>query len=193
MPKILAESIHANRDYRQAKILQAATEIATESGLQSVTVGAVAERAGLARSSVYAYFATSADLIADVLVDELLDFAIHLEKVSLTDIPASEFLSTWIDAAFEYIVSGKHSLVRSAASVELPATRRAQIRGLHHQLFAPLMQLMSAAGTTEPMRSGQQISALIDVAVNRIEQGGDPDVEITALKQTLHRIFPELI
>jgi AcrR family transcriptional regulator len=45
--------------------------LALESGAPSVTVAAVAKRAGISRSLVYEYFSSSADLIADLVLEEL--------------------------------------------------------------------------------------------------------------------------
>jgi AcrR family transcriptional regulator len=192
MPKIVANSVSENRDFRQNAILQAAAELAQESGIESVTIGAVATRAGLARSSVYAYFSSSADLIADVLVDELIDFQLYLEaRMAQTPI-GSQYVRLWISTSLEYILDGRHSLARSAASVELPATRQAQIKSLHRQMMMPLAQSLTEVGVSNPVRVGRQISALLDVCVNQIEQGSDPDVEITALFDVFNRAFPEL-
>ena len=42
-----------------------------ESGGSAVSVSAVAQRAGMSRTSVYEYFASSADLVADLIIEEL--------------------------------------------------------------------------------------------------------------------------
>lgn len=192
MPRIVAETVEENRDFRQNAILRAATEIARDSGIESVTIGAVASKAGLARSSIYAYFSSSADLIADVLVDELMDFQQYLEeRVGQTPI-GQTYVKVWISTSLEYILDGRHTLAKSAASVELPPTRKAQIKSLHREMMMPLAQSLVAIGISEPVRVGQQISALLDVCVNRIEQGNNPDTEIAALFETIARAFPEL-
>lgn len=193
MPKIVAESVAANRDFRQNAILNAASEIARSNGVEAVTIGAVAKHAGLARSSVYAYFNSSSDLIADVLVDELTDFIDYLADRTRETPRDKTFVKVWIQASLEYILDGRHSLAKSAASVDLPATRRAQIKNLHREMHMPLAQTLVQLGAADPMLVGQQISALFDVCVQRIEQGHNSESEIAALFGLLEKAFPEFI
>ena len=69
MPRIDAPTLAEHREQRRDALLEAATTVMRESG--TVTMSAVAERTGLSRTAVYEYYRSSADLIADVLVDEL--------------------------------------------------------------------------------------------------------------------------
>jgi AcrR family transcriptional regulator len=180
MPRIVAASIAENRDLRQSAILRAASDIARQEGLSAVTVGAVAQQAGLARSSVYAYFNSSADLIADVLVDELHDMCAALTNALVGTETAEEAILSWVRESLAYIIDGRHALVRSTTAIELPPTRKAEIGQLHRQMLLPLIDALKQVGVAEPMRSAMQISAIIDVCVRRIESGGNLQEEITA-------------
>lgn len=51
----------------RAKVLDAATEILVESGPRAVTVDAVAERSGVAKSTLYRHWASRQDLLVDVM------------------------------------------------------------------------------------------------------------------------------
>ena len=57
MPKISAPSIVEHRELRRQQLISAALELALGEGAEAVTVAAVAKKAGLARSSIYEYFA----------------------------------------------------------------------------------------------------------------------------------------
>ena len=70
-PKIAEATIGEQRTMRQRQIMDAAMTLALESGAPSVTVAAVAKRAGISRSLVYEYFSSSADLITDLVLEEL--------------------------------------------------------------------------------------------------------------------------
>src|SRR5581483_2825927 len=52
-----------------ARLMSAALAIVEEEGAESVTLAAVAKRAGLSRSSIYGYFASRDDLIVAVCED----------------------------------------------------------------------------------------------------------------------------
>lgn len=187
MPKIAGSSISENRDLRQSAILQAALEIAQESGIQSITVGEVAKRAGLGRSSVYAYFNSAADIMAEVLVDELMEMQSHLTNgVSPAKSP-TEVIHLWIQTSMEMIASGRHKLLRSGIGIDLPPTRKAQIAQMHREMAVPLIGALQAFGVAQPMRVTMQITAVVDTAVRQIEAGGDPEVEIAAAEEFILR------
>ena len=72
MPKIQAPTVALHRELRRQQLIDAAMELALANGAESITVAAVAAKAGLARSSIYEYFASSADLVADLVLEELV-------------------------------------------------------------------------------------------------------------------------
>ena len=183
MPKIVGHTVAENRDLRQAALLNAAAEIAKEQGLAAVTVGAVAERAGIARSSVYSYFASGADMIADILVDELITMTAHLKAATAAAHDEAEAVELWMRAAMQYVIEGRHAFVRAASNADLPPTRKAQVNGLHHAMAAPLLRAFQHRGEAEAMRLAQQVNAIVEVCVRRIEHGGDVETEIAEAKR----------
>ena len=82
MPKIETHTLAEHRDWRRNQLIEAAAAIALESGGEAITVAAVAARAGLSRTSVYEYFASSADLAADLIIEELKNFVDELASIS---------------------------------------------------------------------------------------------------------------
>ena len=180
MPRIEAGTVAEHRDLRQAALLEAAADIARTDGVAAVTVGAVAERAGIARSTVYSYFNSGADIVADVIVDELTDMAADLAERVAPARDAEEAVHLWIRGALEYIADGRHALVRNAMSAELPPTRRQQIAGLHRELSRPLMHALAGVGHAEAARFAAQVGAVAEVCARRIEAGNDADAEIDA-------------
>lgn len=169
-----------NRSLRHASLVAAAQNIVTDSGVSAVTVAAVAQRAGLARSSVYEYFDSAADLLSDVLIDELIDMceALHAAVKGLSD-PAV-VIESWIRASLDYIADGRHALVRAAGQVDLPPHKRELIGGLHRQMMDPLVAALAAVGVRNAPRAAQQVAAVLDVAVRRVESGADAAAEASA-------------
>lgn len=165
--------------------MSAAAEIARTDGVHAVTVGAVAQRCGIARSTVYTYYASGSDLVADVLVEELMFMAETLADRVAPARDADEAIRLWVRAALEYVTDGRHALVRAASSVDLPPTRKQQVAMLHRELSAPLIAALSHIGRSEAARLGQQVSSIIEVCVRRIELGADPETEIAAAERFL--------
>lgn len=67
MPYRRTENVVRRLAEREQKILAAATEIAGEGGMAAVQIAAVAARAGIAAGTVYRYFPSKTDLIAELV------------------------------------------------------------------------------------------------------------------------------
>lgn len=183
VPKISAATVAENRDLRESEILSAANLIARESGLQNVTFGEIAKRTGMSRTSVYAYFDSSADLIADVLIDELFDMNELLQsRVNAAKTPTDAVLA-WMQASLEYVNDGRHEFLKSAATVQLPPARRAQMLQLHRDMTLPLSNSLTELGVEDARVVAMQISGVVDVAVRRITNGGDLTSEIATAQK----------
>jgi AcrR family transcriptional regulator len=178
MPRIETQTLAQHRDWRRNQLIEAAASIALESGGSAVTVAAVAQRAGLSRTSVYEYFGSSADLIADLVLEELNNFADYLnQSVAQTEQPV-ESIAAWIHSALTYIADGRHLLAKALNATSLPQDRSAAIGGAHRALLAPLVKGLSAMGIKDTQRALLFIQAITDASTKRIESGHDAEAEI---------------
>lgn len=183
MPKIAAASIEENRDLRRSAILAAAAQLARRDGLAKLTVGAVAKEAGIARSSVYDYFPSAADIVAEVLADELLDMCDQLADGVAPAKSDAEVVRLWMRSSLAMVADGRHKLLRAAAGIDFPATRRTQINALHRKMAIPLIEALARHGVGQPHRVAAQIAAVVEAAVRLIEAGADPEAEIAAAER----------
>ena len=178
MPRIETETLAQHRDWRRNQLIEAAASIALESGGAAVTVAAVAQRAGLSRTSVYEYFGSSADLIADLVLEELNNFAQYLkDAVADTEQPI-ESIAAWIQSALTYIADGRHLLAKALNATSLPQERSVAIGSAHRALLAPLVTGLSAMGVKDTQRALLFIQAITDASSKRIESGHDAASEI---------------
>lgn len=178
MPRIDAPTLAEHREQRRDALLDAASSVMRESG--TVTMSAVAERTGLSRTAVYEYYRSSADLIADVLVDELAAWIDHLaEAIDGIEDPR-ERLVTWIRAALAYVQDGRHALVRAAGDATLPPVRRAQVQTLHRDLAAPVYVALREIGVTDAERLASYVWGVVEAATRHIESGRAADDEVDA-------------
>lgn len=69
MPDLWADSLEAHRALVRGKLLAAFAELAAEQSVSDITLTAVAERAGIARSAVYNYVASKHDLLLEYTLD----------------------------------------------------------------------------------------------------------------------------
>ena len=183
MPRIKTPTLADHRDWRRSQLIEAAAAIALESGGESITVAAVAARAGLSRTSVYEYFASSADLAADLVIDELQSFAQTLESATTGCTDPIVAIESWIKASLQYIADGRHLLAKALNAINLPRNRGAAIGAAHRALLAPLKVQLAAMGIVDIDFALSMIQSTTDSATKRIESGDDAELVITATTQ----------
>ena len=178
MPRIQTDSLASHRDWRRSQLIEAAAAIALESGGDAITVASVAAKAGLSRTSVYEYFASSADLVADLVIDELESFTEILSRAVEESQSPLESLEMWIESSLVYIADGRHLLAKALNATALPEGRSASIGAAHRKLLAPLHSNLAALGVQDIAQSLTFIQSLTDSASKRIEAGFDAKIEI---------------
>lgn len=180
MPKIHTEKLAEHRDWRRHQLIEAAASIALESGGEAVTVASVAERAGLSRTSVYEYFASSADLTADLVIEELNNFVKILSEAISEPTNYELAIKEWIAAALHYIADGRHLLAKALSSTSTPKDRAAEIGAAHRALLFPLHQSLKSIGISDVPQALALVQSATDVASKRIEGGADAEIEIAS-------------
>ena len=179
MPRINTMSLVQQREWRRSELISAAAAIALESGSEAITVSAVAQRAGLARTSVYEYFGSSAELVADLIIEELNAFTdILVQAVEPAKVP-DEAIANWINSALQYIADGRHLLAKALSATSLPVNRSAEIGAAHRALLAPLSSALTEIGVRDLNYALSMIQSLTDAATKRIENGNSADTEIS--------------
>ena len=180
MPKISAPTLALHRESRRQELIAAALELAMDEGASAVSVSAVAKKAGLARTSIYEYFASSADLIADLVIEELRYFNSRLtQAISVTQDPFEQ-IALWLEEGLRYAADGRHMLVKSLNAIGTSQSRSEDIAQEHRALLAPLQRAILATGVADPRTAGTLLAAISDAASMRIDAGADPDAQIAS-------------
>ena len=178
MPKIAAPTIGEHRELRRSQLISAAMELALTEGAQAVTVSAVAAKAGLARTSIYEYFASSADLVADLVLEELSHYADRLSDALIDVNDPFEKIERWIAEGLRYVADGRHMLVKSLNTISTPEDRKEEIALGHRHLMAPLRQALHETGIVEIQSASSMLQAVTDAASIRIDAGNNAELEI---------------
>ena len=178
MPRIETETLAEHRDWRRSQLIDAAASIAMESGGAAITVAAVAQRAGLSRTSVYEYFGSGSELVADLVIDELGSFAETLNAAVADCKDAQCVVTCWIKGALTYIADGRHLLAKALNATAMPQSRSQQIGMAHRALMAPLVKAVTDLGIKDAHRALSFIQAITDASTKRIESGHDAEEEI---------------
>ena len=177
-PKIQEATVVEQRQMRQRQLIDAALSIALESGAANITVAAVAKRAGLARSSMYEYFSSSADLIADLVIEELALYQKRLAQAVRGTEDPYQHIELWIAEALQYVVDGRHMLIKSLNAAAIPDFRRDEISQGHRNLMTTISAPLQEIGLTDIRGAMSYLQNTIEAASVRIESGSDSEIEI---------------
>ena len=177
-PKIVEATIGEQRAMRQKQIIEAAMSLALESGAPSVTVAAVAKRAGISRSLVYEYFSSSADLIADLVLEELEHYRERLMSAVHGVEDPFVYIELWIAEALQYVADGRHLLVKSLNSVAAPDFRKEEIAQGHRNMMATIINPLRMIEIEDLGLAISYLQSAIDAAAKRIDAGNEAAPEI---------------
>jgi len=178
VPKIQAPSIAAHRELRRQQLIGAAMELALEGGAEAITVSAVAQKAGLSRSSIYEYFSSSADLVADLVIEELDYYTARLADAIKDATDPFEKIELWMAEGLRYVEDGRHMLVKILNTVSTPEFRKEEISMGHRKLISPLREALAQTGIKEVASAAAFLQSVTDAASMRIDAGNDAELEI---------------
>jgi AcrR family transcriptional regulator len=178
MPKIQAPTVALHRELRRQQLMDAAMELALAGGAESITVAAVAAKAGLARSSIYEYFASSADLVADLVLEELDYYTQRLAQAIEGATDPYNRIELWITESLRYVADGRHMLVKSLNTINTPDERKEEILIGHRRMMAPLQNSLQEIGIANTRAAAALLSSVTDAASIRIDAGNEAELEI---------------
>jgi len=178
MPKIQAPTVVLHRELRRQQLMSAAMELAIADGAESITVAAVAAKAGLARSSIYEYFASSADLVTDLVLEELEYYTRRLSEAVADATDPYLRIELWITESLRYVADGRHMLVKSLNTINTPDERKEEIVMGHRRMMAPLQDSLIETGISNVRAAAALLASVTDAASIRIDAGNDAELEI---------------
>jgi len=160
----------------EASLLEAAEALLVEHGPQAVTLRAVGAKVGLARNSVYEYFASTDDLLGAVLEAAFEAWSAALLAALDGEGDPSTVIERYVRTTLEMVARGDHRPLSAVGRLDLPDARRARIGALHEGLLEPVETALIELGVDEPRIVAHLLQGIVDVATRRIESGQEPTV-----------------
>ncbi|MEU9394752.1 helix-turn-helix domain-containing protein [Streptomyces sp. NPDC048324] len=191
MPKINAATVAEHRAQQRAALIQAAVDVLVEQGAAAVTPAAVGARAGLARSSFYQYFPSSAALLA-AIVEESFTAADAATTQALADVhdPAAR-IDAFVRTELHLAARGMHRPATALLQADLPRECLDRVHELHRHHYAPLQDAIALVGADAPELTGRLVGGIVQAAMTAVEHGADPDrVADRALALVRHGLTP---
>ncbi|MEU6025318.1 TetR family transcriptional regulator [Micromonospora sp. NPDC047134] len=186
MPRIQAASVAEHHARQRRALLDAARALLAETG-QAPSMAAVGRHAGLARTSVYQYFASAEELLAAVVADVFPAWAGQvLARVSAEPTAATRVWA-YVEANVELFAGPEQAVARALTRVVEPRLLQGPIEQFHAQLQGPLRQALTDLGEPEPDIMAKLIDSLIVRACQEV--GSTPWTEAVGIAtDTLARL-----
>lgn len=173
MPKIEAGSVREHRAQRLAQLIDATEAILEEGGAETLTAGAVAARAGIARNSIYRYVDSVEDLLELVVTREFPAWIDAVERAMAAEGTPEGQAAAYVRANLEQAARGTHGWRASLSRGSLSPSARQRVRKLHTRLHEVLAASVDGLGHPQPELTVAVIQAVTDACVRRIDQGDD--------------------
>lgn len=162
---------------QRAALLDAARSLLSEGGMEALTFPALAERTGLARSSVYEYFRSRAAVVEELCEVDFPVWAAEVEAVmAAADGPEGK-VEAYVRRQLTLVGDRRHRAVVAISASELDAGAREKIRAAHGGLVTMIAEALRDMGHTEPRLAAMLLQGVVDAAVRRIELGAAEDPE----------------
>ncbi|MGW0611822.1 TetR/AcrR family transcriptional regulator [Streptomyces sp. NPDC002788] len=160
-----------HRSMQRAALLDAARSLLSEGGTEALTFPALAERTGLARSSVYEYFRSRAAVVEELCE---VDFPVWAAEVAAAmeraETPEAK-VGAYVRQQLELVGDRRHRAVVAISASELDAGAREKIRAAHGGLVAMIVEALGELGHEQPRLAAMLVQGVVDAAVRRIELG----------------------
>ncbi|MEV7128640.1 helix-turn-helix domain-containing protein [Streptomyces sp. NPDC093260] len=169
-----------HRSMQRAALLDAARTLLSEGGTEALTFPALAERTGLARSSVYEYFRSRAAVVEELCA---VDFPVWAAEVAAAmaavDGPEAR-VEAYVRKQLELVGDRRHRAVVAISASELDAGARERIRAAHGELVAMIVEALGELGHGQPRLAAMLLQGVVDAAVRRIELGAAEEPPVIA-------------
>lgn len=180
MPRINAPTVAEHRERQRRALLDSAREVLGETRA-APTLAATAERAGLARSSIYRYFSSAEDLLIALVGDLLPSWArqVH-ERVESAETPG-ERVWAYVCANVDLFASPEQDIAQALREAADPRMLQESMEVFHADLQRPLVAALADHGEPHPQQMAESIEAALIKASQGLRESETADAKETAL------------
>ncbi|MET7370021.1 helix-turn-helix domain-containing protein [Streptomyces sp. NPDC005566] len=169
-----------HRTMQRGALLDAARSLLSEGGTEALTFPALAERTGLARSSVYEYFRSRAAVVEELCAVDFPVWAAEVENAMDRAGTPEEKVEAYVRRQLDLVGDRRHRAVVAISASELDAGAREKIRAAHGGLIAMIVEALGDLGHAQPRLAAMLLQGSVDAAVRRIELGAAEEPGVVA-------------
>ncbi|NSC24161.1 TetR/AcrR family transcriptional regulator [Streptomyces albus subsp. chlorinus] len=160
---------------QRAALLDAARTLLSEGGTEALTFPALAQRTGLARSSVYEYFRSRAAVVEELCAVDFPVWAAEVESAMRAAETPEGKVEAYVRQQLALVGDRRHRAVVAISAGELDAGARERIRAAHGGLISMVVEALGDLGHEQPRLAAMLLQGVVDAAVRRIELGAAED------------------
>ena len=169
MPQIDAPTVAEHRAQQREALLDAAEAILLEAGHGALTFGALGQRTGLARNSIYRYFTSRDDLIAALCERDMPRWLEDLEAAMAAADGQDARIAAFVSTQLRLVAHGSHRMAELLGDAPLGPAVRARINAL---AYRPAALLEPELGPHDPKLVAQLVQGVVNAGVRLLHGAG---------------------
>lgn len=175
MPKINAPTVAEHRAQQREALIGVAIDLLVNEGAAAVTPAAVGARAGLARSSVYQYFDSSAALLATITEEAFRRSNEALAGAMATAGDPVERVEAFFRESLRLGAEGAHRPAEVLMGAGLPPACQERLMELHLEQVEPFRASVREIGVPDPSLTADLIAGMLHSALSAVDRGAPLD------------------
>jgi AcrR family transcriptional regulator len=174
MPRIDAATVKEHRAAQRQRLLLAARAIMSETGPAALRFGELADRANLARPTVYEYFATRDELFVALMDQEFDTWLHHLTKAVSRATAPEQQIEQYLLAHLRLVKQGRHGFEALFGQAELSVQVRETVGRRHRQILEQLMPAITRLTASNPDLCLELLRGALKSAMAEVTRGKRP-------------------
>lgn len=184
MPRISEPTVVEHRAARERALLDAAHEVLMETG-EAPALPQVAQRAGLARTSIYQYFASRQELLRAMVRDVYPRWTQRISSAMEAAPTEADRLMAYAVANVSLVAEGAHAVGSALAALAPGEELDEQAERMHREAQEPLVRTLEGLAIESPEHVAALVNAVVHGATQLLESGQDLDAALEHLQVVL--------
>lgn len=184
MPRISEPTVAEHRAARERALLDAAHELLMETG-EAPALSRVAERAGLARTSIYQYFASKQELLQAMVQDVYPRWTQRISSAMEAAPTEADRIMAYAVANVSLVAEGAHAVGSALAALAPGEELDEQAERVHREAQEPLVRTLESLQVESPQEVAALVNAVVHGATLLLESGQDLDAALKHLQVVL--------
>jgi AcrR family transcriptional regulator len=174
VPRIRAATVVEHREMQRTALLDAARELMSAGGTTALTFPALAERTGLARSSIYEYFGSRSAVIEALVTCDLPAATNRLRAAMAAEPTPERQLATFVRRQIRMAADPWHRMLLDVVGMDFDRATRERLRSAQWQISELAAGVLRRMGHPDPRTGALLLQGVVDAATRLVGCGTDP-------------------